>query len=331
LEQGVALDRQGMAWLAVPECNILRRYGSGSAAMATQKPANRRPRLSQQDKERHYFELFRKTYTLPEGRVDYGDKPDVTITGERKLGIEITNFYHEDGSLVGSEQRQSSRRETVASRAQALYLKDGGKNIGLKLSFGKSRPIEDAEAVARNVAKFARHIEDGKTGQIPRYEFEHIPELDFVYVLTQILQFRGDYFDPEFPDGQPDPGAGFTAFARYRNRREAQALKEGNYRPLSWNAKWDAMQSHNFGMMAVARLTEILREKEEKAQQYRPLDAYWLLVIVDWMDAAQEQEIRVDGLSIRSDVFERVIIYKPHFEHVVDVLATRPAMIPPSA
>jgi hypothetical protein len=32
-----------------------------------------------------------------------------------------------------------------------------------------------------------------------------------------------------------------------------------------------------------------------------------LLVIVDWMDAAQEQEIRVEGISVRSDVFERVL------------------------
>jgi hypothetical protein len=136
------------------------------------------------------------------------------------------------------------------------------------------------------------------------------------------LQYPDNYFDPEFPDGQPDPEKGFAAFARYGNRREAQAIKEGNYKPMTWNAKWQVMQVHSFGLMAVDRLTEILREKEAKAKQYRPCNAYWLLVIVDWMDAAQEQEIQVDGLSIHSDVFERIIIYKPHFEHVVDVLAT---------
>ncbi|MGH2510321.1 MAG: hypothetical protein ACRDHZ_23345 [Ktedonobacteraceae bacterium] len=290
--------------------------------MPSHTSRNRRTRLSQQDKERYYFELFRKSYTLPEGEVCYGDKPDVTITGAHKLGIEITNFYHEDGSSAGSEQRQASRRTRVASLAQTFYLDKGGKNIELKLSFNKSRPIEDTEAVARNVAEFASHIEHRKTGQIPRNEFDHIPELDFVYVLTDVLQYRGDYFDHEFPDGQPDPEAGFAAFARYRNRREAQAREEGNYKPLPWDAKWQVMQTHDFDVMAVERLREILREKEEKAQQYRPCDAYWLLVVVDWMDPAQEQEIRVDGISIRSDVFGRVIIYKPHFEHIVDVLLT---------
>ena len=288
--------------------------------------ANRKPRLSQQAKERHYFELFRESYTLPEGKVDYGDKPDVTITGSRKLGIEITNFYHEDGSLVGSEQRQASRRTSVASLAQALYLKNGGKNIELKLSFDKSHPIEDDESVAENVAELTSRIEHRKTGMVPRYEFEHIPELDSVYVITRILQYRNDYFDPEFPDGQPGPEPGFTAFARYRNRREAQAIKEGNYKPLTWDATWDVMQTHEIGLMPIERLTEILREKEEKAQQYRPCNAHWLLVIVDWRDPAQEQEIRVDGLYIHSDVFERVIIYKPHFDHVVDVLASKPKM-----
>ncbi len=247
----------------------------------------------------------------------------MTITGLRKLGIEITNFYHQDGKVACSEQRQGSRRAEVASLAQALYLKNGGKNIEVKLNFDKSHPIEDAEAVARNVAEFIAGVEERKTGQVPRHLFEHIPELDSLYLITRILQYRDDYFDPEFPDGQPDPEAGIGAFARYRNRREAQAIKEGNYKPLTWDAKWQVMQVHDFGLMDINRLTEILRDKEEKAQQYRLCAAYWLLVIVDWIDAAQEQEVQVDRLSIHSDAFERVIIYKPHFEHVVDVLTTR--------
>lgn len=291
---------------------------------AEETPTNRKRKLSQRDKERHYFELFRTSYPLPAGQVDYGDKPDVTIASARTLGIEITHLYQEAGSSESSEQVQSHRRATVVTLAQALYLKTGGKNIELKLSFNKSRPIEDAHAVARNVAEFARRIEDRETGRIPRDEFDDIPELDFVYALTRILHYPVDYFDPEFPDGPPDEREGFTAFARYQNRRDAQALKEANYSPLSWDAEWQVMQVHAFGLLAVDRLGEILREKEEKAQQYRPCDAYWLLVVVDWMDPAQEQEIRVNGLSIHSDVFERVIIYKPHFEHVVDVLVTKP-------
>jgi hypothetical protein len=39
------------------------------------------PLLTQQEIERHYFEMFRSAYPLPPGTVVYGDKPDVTITG----------------------------------------------------------------------------------------------------------------------------------------------------------------------------------------------------------------------------------------------------------
>jgi hypothetical protein len=39
------------------------------------------------------------------------------------------------------------------------------------------------------------------------------------------------------------------------------------------------------------------------------------------MDTAQEQEIRVEGLRIASDLFERIIIYKPGFEHIVEAKA----------
>jgi len=62
--------------------------------------------------------------------------------------------------------------------------------------------------------------------------------------------------------------------------------------------------------------------KEHNAKKYRPCDAYWLLVIVDFMSAAQEQEIRVDGLSICSSVSETIIVYKPRFDHILDVTAT---------
>jgi hypothetical protein len=71
--------------------------------------------------------------------------------------------------------------------------------------------------------------------------------------------------------------AEFSAFARYNNRREAQAVKEGNYKPLSWRAKWSVTRVHQFGTMPLARLAEILREKEGKAKEYQPSDAYCAL------------------------------------------------------
>jgi hypothetical protein len=85
--------------------------------------------------ERHYFERFRKAYSLPTGQVAYGDKPDVTLTGERTIGIEVTRFYLQPGSRLESKQRQRPLRDAVVERAQALYRAQGGKAVELHFSF----------------------------------------------------------------------------------------------------------------------------------------------------------------------------------------------------
>jgi hypothetical protein len=36
------------------------------------------------------------------------------------------------------------------------------------------------------------------------------------------------------------------------------------------------------------------------------------------MDPSQEQEIRIDDISVASRVFEKIIVYKPGFDHIVE-------------
>jgi hypothetical protein len=48
-------------------------------------------------KERNYFEMFRRDFPLPKGKIEYGDRPDVILRGDRTIGIEITNFYLKPG------------------------------------------------------------------------------------------------------------------------------------------------------------------------------------------------------------------------------------------
>ncbi len=84
-------------------------------------------------KESYYFEMFRQHYSLPTGRFEYRDKPDVILDGPKTIGIEITNFYLEDGRSTDSEQRQRAVRETVVTKAQSIYLENGGRRIKLVL------------------------------------------------------------------------------------------------------------------------------------------------------------------------------------------------------
>jgi hypothetical protein len=65
------------------------------------------------------------------------------------------------------------------------------------------------------------------------------------------------------------------------------------------------MQLHGFGLMSHERLTKIIREKEAKARQYVRCDAYWLLIVVDFLDSAQEQEIRIDGFRLTPKRFKK--------------------------
>jgi hypothetical protein len=84
------------------------------------------------------------------------------------------------------------------------------------------------------------------------------------------------------------------------------------------DAKWRIIGSYGMGLMSQEDLEGIVRDKEARSAQYGKRDTYWLLVVVDPMDAAQEQEIRIDALHIASAVFEKIIVYKPGFEHIVE-------------
>jgi hypothetical protein len=143
---------------------------------------SKKPRPTNPEIERHYFEMFRTVFPLPAGTVTYGDKPDVTIIGSRTTGIEITNFYVADGTSSDSEQVQRNLRKVVVERAQKLNKKAGGQNVEITFSFSKANPIRDITALAQKIAAFGQRIEGHDNGQVWKQEFDDIPELDFVYL-----------------------------------------------------------------------------------------------------------------------------------------------------
>ena len=82
---------------------------------------------------------------------------------------------------------------------------------------------------------------------------------------------------------------------------------------------WKVQQVYNGSVLSRDKLLKIVRTKESKARHYQHCDAYWLVVVVDFIDPAQDQEIRVDGFQkIDSSVFERVLVYKTLFYHVLE-------------
>jgi hypothetical protein len=229
------------------------------------------PPKSNQEIERHYFELFRRIYPLPNGQVKYGDQPDVIIEGERKLGIEVTNFFLERGELPESEQKQRRSREDVLKKAHRKYKEKRGK-YEISFSFNKEQPIQKGTILIQNIVKLINKLESSRKGGFPKPFLRDIPELDFVYINHNL------YTDPE----------------------------------------WRIIQLHDGQIMSVSRLSEIVRGKENKATNYRKCDAYWLLVVIDFTDSAQDQEIQIDGVELKSDIYEKIILYKTVSNHVLE-------------
>ncbi len=228
---------------------------------------------SNQDIEKHYFEMFRSHYPLPPGTIAYKDAPDVILEGVRKIGIEITNFFLEDGSLPESEQTQIRLREKVVSSAQRMYHAENGRDFEITFGFNKENPIRNQKTLVANLVQLAKSIEGNETGQVRKDVFKVIPELSFVYLNSK-----------EYTD-----------------------------------TRWRVIQVYNVPLMSRDRLVEIVKNKERRANQYEKCDAYWLLVVVDFMNFAQDQEIRIDGFDkIQTDVFEKVVVYKTLFGHVLE-------------
>jgi hypothetical protein len=231
-------------------------------------------RMSNRDIERYYFDMFRRDYHLPQGTMVHGDKPDMILKGERKIGIEITNFFLENGALPESQQVQRKARETVVSKAQQIYLGNGGKGIEVSFSFDKASPIRDQKKLAKKMAELAKDIDRRKTGEISKDAFKNMPELSFVFQNVK------EYEDP----------------------------------------KWKVVQRYPGQVMSMEKLRRIVSTKEAQSKFYQPCDAYWLVVVVDSIDRAQDQEIQIDGFEkVSSPIFERVIVYKTHFRHVLEV------------
>jgi hypothetical protein len=86
------------------------------------------------------------------------------------------------------------------------------------------------------------------------------------------------------------------------------------------DAKWKCIQVYSTPMLDTQRLEEVVSEKARKSAQYSPCDAYWLLVAVDFMDRAQDQEVILPhGFRLSPNPFERVYVYKPQLAQVIEV------------
>jgi hypothetical protein len=84
-------------------------------------------------------------------------------------------------------------------------------------------------------------------------------------------------------------------------------------------AKWMDAQVYAPEFLATDVLQEIIRQKEARVVEYSTCDAYWLLVVVEFLDPAQDQEITRGPLKLPFSVFERIFVYKTITKELIEI------------
>lgn len=141
------------------------------------------------------------------------------------------------------------------------------------------------------------------------------------------LSFRFHYIGADRRKKLP---AELAAFAkRIENNVIETVLLEVNAAPkevaFAWNsgvyqnAVWKVGQVNTVYSTSKDKLVGIVRSKEQKVNGYQKCDAYWLLIGVERLDPAQDQEIRIDDPYVHSDIFDKIFMFKAGSNHIVTV------------
>jgi hypothetical protein len=80
------------------------------------------------------------------------------------------------------------------------------------------------------------------------------------------------------------------------------------------DAQWRTVQYYTVPSLSPASVREVVASKSHKVAGYAPCDTYWLLLVVDFLDRAQDQELQWPaGTGALVSSYERVLVFKPQF------------------
>ena len=83
-------------------------------------------------------------------------------------------------------------------------------------------------------------------------------------------------------------------------------------------------QAYSIPMLDKERLIEIIREKEKKAKEYKSCDEYWLLIVIDFINFAQDQIISNNMLpKIESTTFQKIFVFKTGYDQVFELTSNQ--------
>ncbi|WP_206597690.1 hypothetical protein [Pseudomonas syringae] len=113
--------------------------------------------------------------------------------------------------------------------------------------------------------------------------------------------------------------AGHSSYKAFESMPELRFLYHDGKEYAGSN--WRFQQGFDVPTLAITRVKFLVAQKIEKLKSYQKCDIYWLLLIVEFWDPSQDQDISwPEGERIGPTPFERILIYKPAFEQVTEVI-----------
>jgi hypothetical protein len=236
----------------------------------------------------------------------------LAIVKKRPNNQEIERYYFEQfrkhfalplGDLVYTDKPDVviHAPKTLGIEIANLYIEQSGPWSEQVQRQRRLKVIERAQALHRSTGGRNTELSADFNPRMPIEEIEP--------VASSIAALAREVAD--LPSGSLNPSR-FTHIPQlrfvYHNAKEYA------------DAKWRLVQGFSVPMLSIDRLRDIVAQKSEKAKSYQPCNEYWLLLVVDFMDAAQDQEIRwPEDMRLGKSAFEKVLLYKPQFAEVVVV------------
>lgn len=97
------------------------------------------------------------------------------------------------------------------------------------------------------------------------------------------------------------------------------------HNPIEYpDALWRVLQVFSVPQLSAERVAQLVEIKDRKLSQYQQCDEYWLLLVVNFFDPAQDQEISWPvGCPPLETSYKRVFVYKPQFAQWTEVPVTK--------
>lgn len=175
-----------------------------------------------------------------------------------------------------------------------IYLKDG-----------KDRASEQVQSKLRaDVIRQAEALY--LSGGHPRYEFwfdfdPHVPICNSKELSKRVFKCVLEAIKEK------------QEFTSYKGFEECPELRFMTYNGIEYAcAQWRPIQSYEVPALDCDRVFDIVATKASKVSSYQCCDRYWLLLIVEFWDPAQDQHITWnDTFRVGPTPFEKILIYKP--------------------